>query len=177
VSSPRDLLRALRSLPLWLRWLLTIAFYAALVVAVVAVVRGGGGSGGGSASASEARAEAEANRVARVAIGDDEAPHSARARAGVSARAALADAIAADVRARIRHRALGGPLQGVRCAAPGRALRGRREMRCTVRSGGVSYPFVGVLDGRSGELTWCKIDPPAVAGEPLEVPVSGRCRA
>jgi len=174
VSSPRDLLRALRSLPLWLRWLLTIAFYAALVVAVVLAVRGGGGS---SESASEARAETEANRVGRVAVSEDEAPHSARAGAGEGARAALAGAIAADVRARIRRGALTGPLQSVRCTAPRRPRDGRREMRCTVRSAGISYPFVGVLEQRSGELTWCKIDPPPVPGAPLEVPVSRRCRA
>ncbi|HTW42685.1 MAG TPA: hypothetical protein VMD79_10260 [Solirubrobacteraceae bacterium] len=168
-----------RALPLRTRWLLTIVVYAAVIAAIVIVVRddGGGSEGSGGSAHAEAAANAQANRVGRVAIAQDEAPHSARLAPGVPLRVALERAISADVRRRVVHGELTGPLQGVSCGAPAPAVAGRRQLSCTARSAGLNYPFVGVADERTEELTWCKIDPPAQPGAPLEVPVSPRCRA
>ncbi len=177
----RSWLQRFRSLPLRIRWLITLVGYALVIVAIALVVRSvnsGGGSGGSSAS--EAAAVAEANRVGRIAITQDEAPHSSSLAPGVPAQVALERAVGADVRQRIAHGQLTGPLQSVSCevsepAHPAHA--GGRQLTCTVRSAGLSYPFVGVADARTRELTWCKVDPPPVANAPLEVPVSPRCRA
>jgi hypothetical protein len=175
----RSWLLRVRALPLRARWALTIAAYALVIAAIAIVVRGGGGSGGGASDSSqaEARATAEANREGRIAIAEDEAPHSSPLRHGEPLQAALERAVTVDVRRRIAHGQLTGPLQSVSCELAAPAHAGRRQLSCTVRSAGIGYPFVGVADERTLELTWCKVDPPPVADAPLEVPVSPRCRA
>jgi hypothetical protein len=174
----RSLLQSYRALPLATRWLLTIIVYAAVVAAIVLVVRSANSGGGASAaSRSEAAATAEANREGRIAIAEDEAPHSAKLSVGLAPQRGLERAVAVDVRARIAHGELTGPLQSVSCKPAGAVRGGRQPLECSVRSAGIVYPFVGVLDRPTDELTWCKEDPPPTAGAPLEVPVSARCRA
>jgi hypothetical protein len=181
-SGLRERVRAALHPPLWARWVLTILGFAVLIVAIGIVVRSndGGGGGGVSGSAkSEAQAEAEAEHEGRIVVGQDQAPHVAPLRSGVAAEVALERAITIDVNGRIADGELTGPLQSVRCQASGpQSHAGRRwPFRCTVRSAGIAYPFLGVLDERARELTWCKVDPPPEAGAPQEVPVSSRCRA
>jgi len=178
IGAMRSWLGWARSLSLRTRWLLTISVYALVITAVVIVVRSGGGSGasGGSGGA-EATAVAEADREGRIAIAEDEAPHSATLTRGAPLPKALERAISADVHARIARRQLTGPLQSVSCTLGAQGRDGRRRLSCTVRSAGIDYPFVGVADERTRELTWCKVDPPPVSGAPLEVPVSASCRA
>lgn len=168
-----------RALPLRTRWLLTIVVYGAVIATVVIVVHdsGGGGGSSGQPAGSEAAAVAEANREGRVAIAEDEAPHGAKLAPGLPPQVALQRAIGVDVRGRIAHGELTGPLQSVACKLTAAGSDGdRRQLSCTVRSAGISYPFVGVAEERTRELTWCKVDPPPQAGAPLEVPVSPRCR-
>lgn len=165
-----------RGLPLRTRWLLTILVYGAVVATVVIVVHDSGGASSGASAGSEAAAAAEANREGRVAIAEDEAPRSARLAQGLPPQVALQRAIGTDVRGRIAHGELTGPLQSVACKLTA-AHSGdvRQPLSCTVLSAGISYTFVGVVDERTRELTWCKVDPPPQAGAPLEVPVSARC--
>lgn len=175
-SSPsRGPVRALRELPLWARWLLTILVFALAAAAIVIVVHDV--NTGNGAIRSEADAEAEADREGQVAIRQDEAPHVASLGAGANAQAALEHAIAADARGRIAHGQITGPLQRVHCAAAGRAHAGRRPFSCTVHSAGIAYPYMAVADERTKQLAWCKVDPPPTPGAPLEVPVSASCRA
>jgi hypothetical protein len=172
--------RTARHPPLWARWLLTIAGFAVLILALGIAVRSdqGGGGGGASGSAkSEAQAESEAEHEGQIVLAQDQAPHVAPLHSGLSVQAGLERAITADVNSRIEDSQLTGPLQSVRCQASGSSHAGRRPLRCTVRSAGITYPFLGVLDERSRELTWCKVDPPPEAGAPQEVPISPRCRA
>jgi hypothetical protein len=158
--------------------LITIVVYAAVIAAVVIFVRSAGSEGGGSGSTgAEARAVAEANHEGRVAIAQDEAPHSYAYAASLPVREAVERAIDADARRRIAHGELTGPLQGVACRLGGDARGARRSFSCTVRSAGIGYPFIGVIDERAHELTWCKVDPAPTAQAPLEVPLSPRCRA
>jgi hypothetical protein len=42
-----------------------------------------------------------------------------------------------------------------------------------VESAAVSYPFLGVVDLRAKQITYCKRDPPPVPSE--NIPVSSRC--
>jgi hypothetical protein len=160
--------------PLWARWLVTVVVFAIVIVAVAIVARSGGSV---ESQKSEAVAEAEANDEGRIAISQDEAPHAAALKPGLSALTALERAIAADVRSRIGHGELTGPFAGVSCQTAGSARAGRRPYTCTARSAGLNYPFEAVFSERSLTLTWCKVDPPAEPREPLEVPLSPRCRA
>ena len=160
----------LRAIPLWARWLGTLLAFALLIFAIHTVVRTSGAS-------SEGSPEAEINRVSEIVIAQDQAPHTAPLLPGDSARSGLQSAIAADVRDRVRREELTGPLQSVRCAPSGQPRAGRRPYSCTVRSAGISFPFLGVVDERAGTLTWCKRDPPPASDAPPTAPISGSCRA
>lgn len=179
---PRRGLHAALHPPLWARWLLAIAGFAVLIVAIAVVVqRVNNSSNEPGSSASEARAEAEANREGQIVVEQDQAPHTAALRPGANIAtaamtAALERAISADVHARVKDGQLTGPLQSVHCHTAGPARDGRRPFRCTVRSAGIDYSFVAVADPRNENLTWCKLDPPPEPGVG-EVPVSARCRA
>jgi len=176
-SALRAFARTARHPPLWARWILTIAVFALVIAVVAIIVRSRGSESNGSSPSEEALAVAEANSEGRTAIAQDEAPHSSRLHPGIAVQPALQSAIVADVRNRIRTGQLTGPLQSVSCRASGLAEAGRLPYGCTVRSAGLAYLFVGVADKRALELTWCKVDPPPAAKDPLEVPVSPRCRA
>ncbi len=173
-SSLVRLALAARHPPLWVRWLLAILGFAVLIVAVRVLTTGGEGSS--NPTSSERSAEVEANREGQIVVEEDQAPHTAPLPSGIPTRAALESAIATDARNRILHGELTGPLQDVRCTPTGPLHASRRALRCSAHANGIAYPFVGVVDERTRELTWCKIDPPPGGGEP-EVHVSPRCRA
>jgi hypothetical protein len=177
VEALRAFARSARHPPLWSRWVMTILAFIVVIAVIAIVVRSGGASGGGASPSEEALAVAEANSEGRTAIAEDEAPHVANLRPGAAAQLALQRAIAADVRGRIRTGQLTGPLQSVRCQMGGPPRGARRPYSCTVRSAGIDYPFDAVADERALRLTWCKVDPPPQADDPLEVPVSPRCQA
>lgn len=178
-SSPAQRLRSILHPPLWARWTITIVAFAVGITVVIVVNDSAGGSS--TPSRSEAAAQAAANREGEIAIKQDEAPHEAplspAAATGAAAGGALERAIAADVRHRVQHGELTGPLQSVRCKSSAAARSDRTPFSCEVRSAGIDYEFVGVADARTARLTWCKVDPPTTTGESLEVPVSARCRA
>lgn len=127
------------------------------------------------ASGRNRSAEIEANREDRALVEEDQAPHVKGLPHATSARIALERDIAADVMGRIRRQDLSGPVQRTRCAASGSRQVARQAFRCSVRTGGVRYPFLGVADMRARSVTWCKRDPPADPA--LDIPVSRRCRA
>ena len=157
---------------LWRRWILAGIVAVALLVGLVLAVHGAEPEG----SSSEAQAEAETNRIADIAISEDQAPHSASFSGSVPAAIALERAIGSDARSRIGAGQLTGPLQSVECAIAGQSKSGRTPYHCTIRSAGVSYPVLAVADQRTRRLVWCKVDEPAVANAGPEVPVSERCR-
>ena len=161
--------------PLWARWLLTILGFAALAVAIVIAIHAVNHSG---ASPSERSAALEANRESQIVIAEDQAPHTSPLRSGAPTQVVLQRAIVIDMDNRIRHGALTGPLQGVRCAPAGRPRdSGRQAFHCTARAAAIAYPFLGVVDEHTRQLTWCKVDPSPVSNGPQEVPVSPRCLA
>ncbi len=173
----RRLLEARRRLPLWARWLTTIVIYLVLLAVAVVVVHKLASSSSSSKSPAEAHAVSEANNVGRIAISEDEAPHAAPLSAGASPAASLQRAISADVRRRIAHGELTGPLQSVHGTASGGQRASRAGFSCTVISAGITYAFLAVADVRTHELTWCKLDRAPAGDAALEVPVSPRCTA
>jgi hypothetical protein len=173
--SPRK--EARQPLPLWARWAAAIVVGTAVIAAIVIAVNRAGPEG---VAASEGGAEAEVSRLSDLAITEDQAPRTAVLNPGSAPAAALRQAIVSDVRKRIAHDQLVGPLQSVSCATSGAAsgARGGREpYLCTVRSAGIAYRFMAVVDRRDQRLTWCKVDPPAAAKTGPEIPISSSCRA
>jgi hypothetical protein len=158
---------------MWARWALAIIVAVAVIAAIVILVNRAGPDG----ATSEAGAEAEDNRLADIAITEDEAPHFAKLTAGSEPTAALEQAVARDVRQRIAGGQLTGPLRGVTCNATGTESAGRGPYRCTAHSTDITYPFLAVVDERARRLAWCKIDQPPVANAGPEIPVSASCRA
>jgi hypothetical protein len=156
---------------MWARWTLAIIVGVAVVAGIVIAFN----RAGPDAATSEAGAEAEDNRLADIAITEDEAPHFTSLTSGSEA-TALEQAIAHDVRQRIAHGQLTGPLRGVKCTAAGASRSGRTPYRCTAQSSDIAYPFLAVVDERRQRLTWCKIDQPPVANAGPEIPVSASCR-
>jgi hypothetical protein len=161
-----------RRIPLGARWILTILVFLVVSFVLHNVIHDSEGASGPTSQ--ELRSEFEANREGDVVVEEDQAPHTASLRAGVPARAALERAIAADTRNRVRASELSGPFQSVRCASTGATHTGRQAYRCTVRSAGIAYTFLAVLDAPARQLTWCKVDPPANGS--TAIPVSERCR-
>jgi hypothetical protein len=173
-SSLGRLALAARHPPLWARWLLTIFAFAVLTLAAVVFVHAHS-EGTSTPTKSEREAEVEANREGNIVVEEDQAPHTARLGAGVATLTALEGSISHDARGRVRSGNLTGPFQSVHCEAKGTA-GANQAFRCSVRAGGVAYPYLAVLNRHTRQLTWCKIDPPPASGAP-EVPVSARCRA
>jgi hypothetical protein len=158
---------------MWARWALAIIVAVAVIAGIVIVINRAGPDG----ATSEAGAEAEDNRLADIAITEDEAPHFASLTPGSVPTFVLDQAIANDVRKRIAHGQLTGPLRGVTCNAAGAGSAGRVPYHCTVRSAAIAYSFLAIVDERRQRLAWCKIDQPPVADTGPEIPVSASCRA
>lgn len=158
---------------MWARWVLAIVVAVAVIAGIVIVTDRAGPEG----ATSEAGAEVEANRVADLAITEDEAPRFASLPAGSAPVSVLERAIARDVAQRIAGNQLVGPLHSVSCRAAGTGSGGRDPYHCTVQSAGIAYPFLAVVDESRHRLTWCKIDQPPVAEAGPEVPISASCRA
>lgn len=172
-SSLGQLALAARHPPLWARWLLTILAFAILILAAVVVIHDNS-EGTSAPTKSEREAEVEANRESNVVIEEDQAPHTARLATGVATLTTLERAISNDAHSRIQAGNLTGPFQSVHCEAK-RVAAANRTFHCTVNAASVKYPYLAVLDERTRQLTWCKLDPPPTGSAP-EVPVSPRCK-
>jgi hypothetical protein len=158
---------------MWSRWLLATVVAVAVIAGIVIAIH----RAGPESPTTEAGAEAEVNRVSDLAITEDQAPRSGALPSRTAPAAALVQAITSDVHKRIADEQLTGPLQHVSCHAAGTPSAGRAPYRCSVRSAGITYPFLAVVDARQQRLTWCKVDPPPVAGVGPEIPISASCRA
>jgi hypothetical protein len=165
-------MKTLQQTPMWLRWVLAILVFASAGTTLVIVLNNtpsDEGSGGSPA------AEGRANQVGRIVVEQDQAPHTAPLARANSPRDALTHAIRADALTRIHHNDLSGPLQAISCSAP-RPLPGSVQgYHCSVRSGNITYPFLGIVDLRTRRITWCKRDPPPVDDPELEVPINRAC--
>ncbi len=152
--------------------MLAVLIAGAIIASIVIAIDRSGPEG----SSSEAGAEAEVNRLADIAIGEDEAPHSYSLPAGANPATALMRSIEGNVRRRIAQDKLAGPLQSVTCEPAGSASGGRAPYHCNVRSDDLNYLYLAVIDESKRQLTWCKTDPRS-EDEGTEIPVSARCKA
>jgi hypothetical protein len=67
-----------------------------------------------------------------------------------------------------------GPVTRSSCTPAAGSTHSRLAYRCGVVTGSVTYPFLGVVDESSRQVTFCKRDlyPPVLG---MNVPVSPRC--
>jgi len=156
--------------PLWARWALSIGVGLILLLALILFVEHNNNN---SEATQSPAAIARANREAQVVVAQDQAPHVAAVAPGAGARPAIAKAVRADMTRLIDGAIIDGPLTRVGCTRTG-AQAGRLGFRCTAEAAGVNYPFLGVVDVRTRQVTYCKRDAPPVPS--LNIPVSRRCQ-
>jgi hypothetical protein len=150
------------SFPLWLRWFLSVLIAVVVLVLVVRFVNANNNDATASQSPSAA---ARANEESTVVVEQDQAPHVAKL---------ATRAVRRDINHSVNQGFINGPIQHTGCTAlkpRGHVLR----FRCTVLAANLQYPFLGVVDVSTGQITYCKKDPPPVPSE--NVPVSRRCTA
>lgn len=157
--------------PLWARWTLALGIGALLLVALILFVEHNNSD---SEANQNPAAVARANREARVVVEQDQAPHTAALKPGAAPRAGVTAAVRADMDAMVATGTIEGPLSHVRCTHTGDHA-GRALFRCTAVAGGVNYPFLGAIDARTRQVTYCKRDEPPVPS--MNIPVSSRCTA
>jgi hypothetical protein len=158
-------------LPVWQRFVLAGVIAVVLLVAMVIFVEHNNTNT--NRSLNEA-AEVKANRDAVILVRQDQAPHSMRLQAHQRPTLALERAIHGRMAAQIATGVIDGPLRAARCRASGAPRDGRSAFSCTIIAGQVTYPFLGVVDTASRQITYCKRDPPPTPSD--NVPVSIRCR-
>ncbi len=169
-SSPARQQGASFRAPLWLRWVLSLAVAAGLVVALILFVQSHSSD---SPAPESPAAAAEANRETEILVAQDQSPHTTRLNPGAAPAATLERAIAADMNYLIAHQVLDGPLQSSKCGRTDSRSAIRLAYSCTALADNVNYPFVGVVDVRTRQVTYCKHDPAPIASE--NVPLSPRC--
>ncbi len=158
--------------PLWLRFALALLIAAALMVAMVRFVSTHNTDYNPRTNLAEA---ARANQDAEILIAQDQAPRGAVLSRGVTPSAGLERAIHRRLSVQVRQGGISGPLTAADCRPAGPAAGARRAFRCTIQSGGVIYPYSGVVATNTRRITFCKRDPPPVASD--SVPISPLCRS
>jgi hypothetical protein len=158
--------------PLWVRFVLALVICAALMTAMVIFV---GANNTNYNPTTNVATAVRANRDAEILIAQDQAPRRAPLPRGVTPTVGLERMIHRQLAAQVSRGEISGPLLGARCHAAGPASGARRAFRCTVQSGGVVYPFAGVVATDTRRITLCKRDPPPVASD--SIPISPLCRS
>lgn len=158
--------------PLWLRFTLALLIATALLVAMVLFVSTHNTDFNPRTNLAVA---ARANRDAEILVAQDQAPRGAVLPPGITPGAGLERAIHRRLSAQVRQGGISGPLTAAHCRSAGPAAGARRAFRCTIESGGVIYPYLGVVATNTRRITFCKRDPPPVASD--SIPISPLCRS
>ena len=163
-----------RSLPLWLQWVIPFAVAGLVVLALVLFVNYETNSVPQIALVTNPGAVKEQNREDTILVRQQQAPHTARLKAGEHAPAALRSAVLAYMSHQINLGAMDGPIKSSSCRPVG-AGGARLVFHCDVTASAqtVTYPFDGVVQTTSGVVTYCQRVAPPVPS--MNVPVSKRC--
>ena len=150
--------------------MLSFGVAAALIILLVRFVENNNGT---SPANLNPAAAVRANREAEILVAQDQAPRVARWRTGVAPARALEHATRADIGREITQGEISGPLGRSACTPTGTRATVPQAFHCTVVAADFNYQFVGVVDTRTRQITFCKRDPPPVPSQ--NVPVSRRC--
>jgi hypothetical protein len=115
----------------------------------------------------------QANRDAETITAEDQAPHTARLSPQATAAAGLRNAVRGFIAGEIARGAISGPLQLAQCRSTGSPKSSRQAFSCSVMAASVIYRFLGTVQPRLHQITYCKHDPPPAPSD--VVPVSRRC--
>ncbi len=160
-----------RQLPLWARWVVSLSVAVVLLIALILFVNSHDTD---RPVADNAQVTAESNREAAALVAEEQAPRVSALRPGAAPARAIEAVVAAFMRRMIDAGTFEGPLTRTRCHAAGPPRQSRQAFACDAIAASVTYPFLGVVDGRAKQVTYCRHDPPSPTGT---VPVSRRCRA
>jgi hypothetical protein len=168
-----------RSLPVWLQWALPFGIAAAVVIALVLYVEHQTNDVSPIAGVTSKSALVEENREDTDLVRQQQAPHVAKLAQGLAPSAALQAAVVGYMHYEVNHRVMAGPVQSSSCHAVGSgsgsggASAARLVMHCDVKAASVTYPFYGVVQPATKQITYCqRIAPPIPS---LNIPVSKRC--
>ncbi len=155
-------------------WVLALGGAAAFVVALILFVNAENQTANQPAGVTNRAAIVAQNREARVEVEQDQAPHVAKLRGRLSGRNAMRAAVVGFMRRRVALGTFAGRVTRSSCTPAAGSTRSRLAFRCGVVAGNVTYPFLGVVNESSRQVTYCKRDlyPPVLG---LNVPVSSRC--
>lgn len=164
--------RGFRALPLWVQFGLSFGIAAVVIVAVVLYVHHAGNSTNQEAPVTSAKAVKEENREANILVRQDQTPHLVKLAANVSAPDGLRSAVLKYMQHQIQIGVISGPISKSSCVPRG-GSSSRQALRCDVTAANVTYPFYGVVEPATGQITYCKKDAPPIPS--MNVPLSARC--
>jgi hypothetical protein len=164
-----------RSLPLWLQWVIPFAVAGIVVLALVLFVNYETNSVPAVALVTNPSAVKEENREDTILVQQQQAPHQAKLTAGQPAAAGLRAAVLAYMTHQINVGSMDGPIKRSSCTPAAGGTGGRLVFHCAVTASAqiVTYPFDGVVQSASGEITYCQRVAPPIPS--MNVPVSKRC--
>jgi hypothetical protein len=169
---------SVRSLPLWLRYVIAFGTAAIIFVALVIYVHHHESqSEGVPASPSKAQA-AQEQKEDEVVVEQQQAPHVVKLAAGTTPLAGADAAVHAYMSTEVSRGLISGPVDGhASCTAQGGSAS-RLRFRCTIRAGAkvtrLKYPFAAVVTPAAARVTYCQVVTPPY---PLtEVPLQAACR-
>jgi hypothetical protein len=165
--------RGFRGLPAWLQFSVTLGIGAIVIVAVVLYVHHVGNDSAQEAPVTSPKAVKEENREANILVRQDQAPHHASLGPGSAAADGLRAAVLKYMRHQINIGVISGPVTKSSCVARSGSTSTRQSLRCDVTAADVTYPFYGVVEPKSGQITYCKKDQPPIPS--MNVPLSARC--
>lgn len=160
---------------MWLQWVLPFSVAGALVLAVVLFVNYETNDVPALAGYNGPAAVAEQHREDTVLVEDQQAPHSARLRAGQSAATGMRAAVVAYMTRQIGKGTMDGPIKHASCRPAAGGSSSRLVFHCDVTASAlvVTYPFDGVVQPATRAITYCqRVTPPVPS---MNVPVSRRC--
>lgn len=169
MTSPRSWPLPRPNPPLWVRWVLSLAVAAAVLVALVRFV-----STHNTVTLAEQSPQALArqHRQDDILTAQDQAPHVVALPASARRWKFVHGVVVADMNSKIQRALIGGTLQHVVCRKAG-GRGARLGFTCVATAADVNYNYVGVIQRHTHRLVWCRKDAPPVPNQP--VPLSRRC--
>jgi hypothetical protein len=108
-------------------------------------------------------------------IKQTQAPHTTKLAPGATATKGAQQAITKWIDHQTKIGAMGGPVKDASCTPVSGTGSDRIALKCTIKASDVSYDFRGVVQPKSGKVTYCqKVEYGSIYNQPLP-PLVGAC--